>query len=377
MILYSIEGVIFVSTKKSIMKIALFFDIFAERGGSERVAIDIAKELNADIYTTHVDWKNSDEDLKKLKIKETGLLFKNSKLLTCSEIAFRFSMLKVKGYDVCLFTRIYSIAGAKNHHPNIWICNSPNRTIYDLHETVYKRLSFWQKPIFKLWCFIYSYFDKMWVKNFDKILSNSKNTEKRLKRYYNIETKILYHPVDTKRFKYKTCGDFYLTINRLTREKRVDLVIKAFKKMPDKILLVVGDGPEKNNLINLAKEHKNIKFLGNVSLDKKIELYSECIATIYMPIDEDYGLIPLESMASGKPCIAVNEGGCKETVIHGKTGFLIKPQTEEIIKYVNHLKPEIAKKMKNDCMEQAKNFDLELFILKLKKEVNHLLKVKK
>src|SRR3989338_1913900 len=371
------EGIISVSIKEIIMKIALFFDIFAEKGGSERVAIDIAKKMNADIYTTYVDWKNSDEDLRKLKIKEIGLFFKNSKLLTYSEIAFRFSKLKTSKYDIYLFTRLYCASASKNHSPNIWICNSPNRGLYDLHETVYNRLNFWQKPLFKLWCFIYCFFDKSWTKNFNKVLANSRNTQKRLKKYYNINSKVLYHPVDTKKFRCKKYGDYYFTINRFTKGKRVDLIVKAFKKMPDKKLVIAGDGPEKNNLVNLSENSKNIFFIGNVNLSKKIDLYANCLATIYMPVDEDYGIVPIESMASRKPCITVNEGGCKETIIDKKSGFLIKANENEIIKIVSSIKLENIKKMKEDCIKQAKKFDINIFILNLKNEIKELVNVKK
>lgn len=357
------------------MRIALFFDIFAERGGSERVAILLAKHLKADVYTTYVDWDNSDEDLKRLKVHEIGLTFKDAKLLTYSEIAWRFSRLKIPDYDVYLFSRLYCISSARNHHPNIWICNSPIRSVYDLHDILYKRLSLWQKPIFKLWCFIYKIFDREWVYGFDRILANSKNTANRLKRYYGLRVPVTYHPIDTKKFRCKSYEDFYLAPSRLVKEKRVDLIVEAFKEMPNKKLIIVGDGSERKNLEKLADGFDNIEFLGSLNFNSLVDLYARCTATVYMPIDEDYGLVPIESMASGKPCIAADEGGCRETVVHGKTGFLIKPDKDEIKKYVRMLTPEKAKKMKMACMNRAKKFDVKIFIKQIKKEINKLVKV--
>jgi glycosyltransferase involved in cell wall biosynthesis len=354
------------------MKIALFFDIFNELGGAERVAILLAKYLKADIYTTYVNWKLFRKELKGIKVKEIGLIFKNAKLLTYSEIAFRFSQLKVPKYDVYLFYRLYCISAAKNHHPNIWLCNSPIRAVYDLHNFIYKRLSFWQKPIFKIWCWVYKHFDKKWVMNFDKILAISKNVAKRIEKYYNKKAKVVYLPVETQKFKCKSYEDFYLAPSRLVKEKRIDLIIEAFKEMPNKKLVVIGDGPERKNLERLAKNCKNIKILGAFPFGK-LELYSRCLATIYMPMNEDFGLVPLESMASGKPCIAANEGGPKETVIHGKTGFLIKPKKEKIKKYIELLTQERAKRMKNACFKRAKEFDVKIFIKKIKEEIKDLL----
>ncbi len=343
----------------------MFFDIFDELGGAEKVAIMVAKKLNADIYTTYVNWDLFREELNGLNVKEIGLVFKKHKLLTYSEIAFRFSRLKISGYDYYIFMRLYCISASKNNHPNLWLCSSPIRSVYDLHDFIVKNLKFWQKPIFKLWCLIYKYFDKKWVYNFDKITANSKNVSNRLKKYYNIDAEITYHPIEVKKYKFCDPEDYYFAPGRFVKEKRIDLIIKAFKEMPDKKIIISGDGPERENLMKLAKDCKNIVFVGNVSSEKMIELYSKCIATIYVPINEDYGLVPIESMASGKPCIAADEGGPKETILHGKTGFLIKPDKEEIKKWVNYLTPKIAKDMKDDCIERAKEFDIDNFIKKI------------
>ncbi|MEM4367455.1 MAG: glycosyltransferase [Candidatus Aenigmatarchaeota archaeon] len=349
------------------MKIAIFFDIFDEMGGAEKFAIMVAKKLKADIYTTYVNWNLFKKEMKGIKVKEIGLTFKNHKLLTYSEIAFRFSQLKLKDYDFYIFMRLYCISAARNHHPNLWLCSSPIRAVYDLHDFIYKNLKFWQKPIFKLWCLIYKYFDKKWVKNFDKITANSKNVAKRLKDFYGLDVEVTYHPVEFKKYRYSEPEDYYFAPGRFVKEKRMDLIIRAFKRMPNKKLVISGDGPERERLFELAKNSKNIEFVGVVDENKMVELYSKCIATIYMPINEDYGLVPIESMASGKPCIGANEGGPKETIIHGKTGFLIEAKEDEIIKYVNILTKDLAKKMKDDCIERAKEFDIDIFIKKIKK----------
>jgi len=348
------------------LKIAFFFDIFDEMGGAEKFALMVAKRLKADIYTTYVNWDIFKEEMKGLNVKEIGLTFKNHKLLTYSEIAFRFSRLKLKGYDFYIFARLYCISAAKNHHPNLWLCSSPIRSVYDLHGFIYKNLKLWQKPIFKLWCWIYKYFDKKWVKSFDKITANSKNVAKRIKDFYGLDVEVTYHPIDAKKYKYAEPEDYYFAPGRFVKEKRIDLIIKAFKKMPDKKLIISGDGPERERLHKLAEGCKNIEFVGVVDSKKMVELYSKCIATIYMPINEDYGLVPIESMASGKPCIAANEGGPKETIIDGKTGFLIEPTEENIIKYVKMMSKDLAKSMKDDCIKRAREFDVDIFIKKIK-----------
>jgi len=352
------------------MKIALFFDIFNELGGAENFVILLAKKLKADVYTTYVNWDLFKEELKGLKVKEIGLTFKKHKILTYSEIAFRFSRIKVKNYDFYIFTRLYCISASKNHHPNLWLSSSPVRSVYDLHDFIYKNLNWWQKPIFKLWCSIYKRLDRKWVFNFDAITANSKNVAKRFKKYYGLDVPVTYHPIEVKKYKFEEPKDYYFAPGRFVKEKRMDLIIEAFKEMPDKKLVISGEGPERERLKKLAEGCNNIEFFINCSFEKMIELYSNCIATIYMPINEDYGLIPIESMASGKPCIAANEGGPKETIIHGKTGFLIKPDKEEIKKWVNYLTPEVSKKMKDDCLKRAKEFDINIFVENIMKIIN-------
>ncbi|MEM5808888.1 MAG: glycosyltransferase, partial [Candidatus Aenigmatarchaeota archaeon] len=129
--------------------------------------------------------------------------------------------------------------------------------------------------------------------------------------------------------------------------------------------IICGEGPEKEKLMLQAKDCKNIKFVNyNISKKELLDLYSRCLATIYIPKDEDFGFIPVESMASGKPCIGANEGGLKETIIHGKTGFLINPTVNNLIKTIKHLTPEKAEKMKKDCIKRAKEFDISVFYKK-------------
>lgn len=354
------------------MKVALFFDVFEERGGAERVAIILAKHLDADIYTTYVDWNKADKELRNLNVNEIGLFLKNAKIFTFSEIAKRFSRLELKGYDACLFLRLYCLSATYKNHPNIWISCGILRSVHDLHDYFYKKMNLLQKPIFKLWCKIYGSLDQKWVKDVDSILANSKFTADRIKKYYNVNSKVAYHPIETKQFRCKSYDDFYMTASRLVSEKNVDLVVKAFKEMPDKKLIVVGDGPQRKELENLAKGCKNITFTSSLDFSDVIKYYSKCTASLSMCLSEDWGLIPLESMASGKPCIVANAGGYKESIIHGKTGFLIKPEVDEIIKHVKMLTPKKAKSMKRDCIKRAKMFDVEMFIKKIKKEINYL-----
>jgi glycosyltransferase involved in cell wall biosynthesis len=343
-------------------KIAIYYDSLISQGGAERVVIQLANHLNADIITSGYNpeitkWmpiKGRVIDLGNFSMK----FFKPLGILFEAPLRYIFNN-KSQNYDINIYCGFTSIYGAKKGKTNIWRCFTPNRIMYDLKEEKQKNSGLLKRLAFTLHVFLFNKLDQSFVKNrFDKILVQSKNVQKRIKKYYDINAGLIYDPVDTKNYHFKKYGDFYLSVSRLFPEKRVEMIVDAFLEMPDKKLIIVGDGPDKATIMKKIKNAKNIQILTNVSENKLFELYANCIATVYMPKNEDYGLIPLESMAAGKPCIAANEGGCKETVINGKTGMLINADKEHIIAAVKKLNPETVKKMKNDCLEQAKKFDV-------------------
>ncbi|MEA1867848.1 MAG: glycosyltransferase, partial [Thermodesulfobacteriota bacterium] len=162
--------------------------------------------------------------------------------------------------------------------------------------------------------------------------------------------------------------DFYLSTARLDPLKRVDIVVKAFLDMPEKKLKVVSGGPDMPKIKKLAQGAKNIQVLGWADEKMLVELVGRCIATIYIPRDEDFGMAPIESMAAGKPVIGVAEGGLLETVVDGETGILIKadPSPEDVIQAVPNMPPERSKDMRKACERRAKLFDKDVFVNRMR-----------
>ena len=145
----------------------------------------------------------------------------------------------------------------------------------------------------------------------DYLIANSKFTARRIKKFWGLESDIIHPPVDTKRFSFNNSREnYYLSINRLVPNKRIDLIIKAFNKL-NLPLVIIGDGPEMNFLKKIAK--KNIQFHGNCSNSKVENYLSKCRAFVYSGI-EDFGIAPVEAMASGAPVIAYGKGGLLDTV---------------------------------------------------------------
>lgn len=203
------------------------------------------------------------------------------------------------------------------------------------------------------------------ISKMDLVLTNSLNTQKRIKDFLWIDAQILYPPVDLGKFQYKGQKDYYMSFARLSDAKRVDLIIEAFKQMPDKKLVVTygKNDPQKQKIFDLASGCENITFLQSPDDEEFAWLIGNAIATLYIPIDEDFGMSPIESMSAGKPVIWVNDGGLKETILDGKTWYLLPKNiwVSDIIEAVEKLTPEKALSMKLDCEMRARDFSLENF----------------
>ena len=215
----------------------------------------------------------------------------------------------------------------------------------------------------------------------DYIVANSNFTSKRIKKYWGLESDVINPPVDIKRFKYNNPrGDYYVSLNRLVPNKRVDLLIKAFNKL-NLPLIIIGDGPERLKLEKIS--NPNIKFLKQISDDEVEKYMSTCRAFIYAGI-EDFGIAPVEAMASGAPVIAYGEGGILDTVncINNQdkekvsSGLLFKKQTiEDIIDTVSWFEDKkIWQKFNPEILnEYSQNFSIEKFMNKFDLIINKAL----
>ncbi len=158
----------------------------------------------------------------------------------------------------------------------------------------------------------------------DAFIANSQHVARRIKKYYHRPAAVVHPPVEIERFQIaRESGGFYLVVSALVPYKRVDRAIVACNelKLP---LMVVGSGPEKKRLQRLAGPC--VKFLEKPGTEKLVELYAQCRAFIF-PGEEDFGITPLEAMASGRPVIAYGKGGVRETVVQGETGIFFNQPT--------------------------------------------------
>lgn len=288
------------------------------------------------------------------------------------KFAFLFNTRFLRDYDKVIFSGdcISAIRNCREDAKKIYYCHTPPRYIYDLHDLYLQKVPLILKPVFKIFCVIFKYFYERDISKLDLILTNSKNTQSRIKSFLGYDSKVLYPPVDLDEFTYMWQKDYYLSFARLSDAKRVDKIVEAFTQMPDKKLIVIygENDPQREKIFEIGEGSKNIEFI-TLPWNKGFTDYVwNCIATIYIPIDEDFGMSPVESMAAGKPVLWVNDGGLKETIIHKKTGVLIDKEAEisDIKQAISDLSPERCIEMRSDCEKRSADFSLTAFEKQLK-----------
>ncbi|MDD5290295.1 MAG: glycosyltransferase [Patescibacteria group bacterium] len=283
----------------------------------------------------------------------------------------------IRQYDTVIFSGNNCLSAAvncKRGTRKIFYCHSPVRHVFDLwklnkseQKKAWKRIIYYNIGAHGI-KFIYW----LGLKMMNVTIANSENIKNRLWRFSHHKTDyVIYPPIDTEKFKWLGQGDYYFSWGRLERLKRIPDIVSAFQKMPDKKLVVVSGGPDLEKVRQMAVGHANIKIVGWVSDEELKNYLGNCLATIYIPIDEDFGMSPVESMAAGKPCLGVAEGGLLETIIDEKTGKFVpaKYTIDDIVSAVNYLTPEKCLSMRADCEAQAQKFSKEKFIEKMKEIV--------
>jgi len=198
----------------------------------------------------------------------------------------------------------------------------------------------------------------------DVVVANSRNVQSRLSRFLGCDSVVVYPPVDTSSYRWVEDGDFYLSVARLEPLKRVGSVIDAFRGMPERQLVVASGGSESEQLRERAAGANNIRFTGWLEEQALQRLVGRARAVIYVPVDEDFGMSPVEAMAAGKPVIGVAEGGLLESVVSGETGLLVEgaPEPDRIQRAVEELERAGPRSMRAACELRARDFGSDSFI---------------
>lgn len=307
------------------------------------------------------------------KLIEGGAEFKNSKInfikpksRFLAPFAFLKKNINEEDFDLIIlgcFPATLTALRNINKKPSIYISHAPPRFFYDLKEHNLKNSNIKGKIIIHTKNLLFKKLDYLSVQKITKILGVSSEVQRRIKLYYNRESIIYPAGVNPEKFKKGRYDNYILSVCRLVSAKRPEMILESmnFVKSKEIKLIMVGSGDLKEKIKEMAKNFSNVEIKGFVSDEELKELYANCLATIYIPINEDLGYAPQEAGVSGKATIGVNEGGLRETIVDGKTGFLLNEVTpEKIAEKIDFFadNKKIAEEMGKNAYEHTRKFHL-------------------
>lgn len=363
------------------MKVALVHDFLREYGGAERV-LEVLHEMfpDAPIFTAFSDLKGlgshglrmKDWDIRTSFIQDlpfAGKLISPFRILAPAA----FESFDLTEYDVVISSSSTYFANAVITSPDALHINyihTPPRYLYGYATSYNYKKHWWTRIAGEIANHFLRLMDFEIAQRPDILIANSQNIAQRIKKFYKRDALVIYPPIDIKRFKnidlrFKK-KEYFLSVGRLVRGKGTETIVEAATKL-NLPLKVVGTGPEFNRLKKLAG--KTIEFLGHIEDSSLPEIFAKARATIVSSEDEDFGIVPVESMAAGTPVIAVATGGFLETIISGKTGeFFDKANVESLTKVLKDF--DYKKYKSEDCLKQAEKFSKEEFEKKILSLVN-------
>jgi glycosyltransferase involved in cell wall biosynthesis len=381
------------------MKVALVHDFLREYGGAERV-VEAMHEIwpEAPLYTSFVDWKSLGRHASRfegwdirpswvqhnwlVKKFHSPLRFLAPKIWESFDLSNYDVVVSSSGWFMCRGVNVGKRLETSDKRQEdtkraLHICyiHHPPRNLYG-YATGSDLQKYW---VVRAYATVINFFlrqyDFQTAQNVDWFIANSKETARRVKKFYRRESTVIYPPVDTnvsKRQSVKASmentmtqrrGDtvtlgYFLSVGRLTYAKRIDLAIESCNKLKLP-LKIVGKGKEETYLHSIAGP--TVEFVGSVSDEELDRLYAGATALIFSALDEDFGIVPVEAMARGVPVIGLAQGGTLETVIDGKTGVLFPEPTVESLTAALKKFIGIKRDWSDKCVAHAKKFSKERF----------------
>jgi glycosyltransferase involved in cell wall biosynthesis len=305
--------------------------------GGERVLEQLALLFpQADIFTHVIDRDRISEELLRHRIQCTGI----SRLPFAKSQYKKYLMfmpraleeLDLSGYDLVISSESGPAKGVipPPNSKHITYCHSPMRYIWDHYHLYKDELPWPARRFFGGVAHRMRQWDVTTAARVDTFVANSRFVAQRIQRYYGRASEVLNPPVNLTR--YVPCAaptrDYYLLLSELVPYKRADIAIEAFRGL-DRPLIVAGGGSDLARLRSTAPS--NVKFVGRVSDGEMQGLYANCRALLF-PGEEDFGIVPLEAMACGRPVLAFGRGGALESVAQGTTGLFFSEQTAPALK---------------------------------------------
>ncbi|PID86387.1 glycosyl transferase [Candidatus Gracilibacteria bacterium] len=318
-------------------KIAIVSDWIKDWGGAEIVLEQLMEIFpNADIYCS-VFWQQKNPIFEGRNIK-TSFIQKIPILNKSHKLALFFRPLAFESFDFSSYDIVISLSSAESKGVitkpetfHVCYCHTPTRYFWSHYHEYLSMMEFgFLNFLGRFFMPKIVHFLREWdfcaSKRPDIFISNSKNTKKRIKKYYKRDSKVIYPCLDIDKVPFsKEKKEYYFYTGRCVPYKKFDLLVDAFNKNGRRLVIATNT---KNNLCKklIKKSNNNILWYTNISEKDINKLHSHAKAFIFPP-EEDFGLVPIFAMASGTPVIAYGKGGALETVIDGETGIFFENQT--------------------------------------------------
>ncbi len=357
------------------MKIAIVCDWLVTLGGAEKVLGEMFQCFpEADLFAV-IDFLENDQ--RKFILNKTAKTSFIQKLPWAKTkyrgylplMPLAIEQLNLSDYDLVISSSHAVAKGIITGPDQLHICyiHSPMRYAWDLQHQ-YLRDTGLDKKFSGYFARYFLHKLRLWdlraANGVDYFIANSHYISRRIMKTYRRESHVIYPPIDTSQFvSHSQKEDFYFTASRCVPYKRIDLIVESFRHLPDKKLVVLGDGPDFDKI--KAKSGTNVTLLGYQPNPVLVDYLQRAKAFIFAA-EEDFGILPLEAQACGTPVIAYGKGGALESVRgleHEKPTGLFFPEqtTDAICQAINKFADRAAAFSADDCAENAARFGVQRF----------------
>ena len=347
------------------MRVAVLHDHLRFIGGGERVALTLAAAFDADLYVTDLDPTLPERaGMRTVRATEIARVPRSPPMRQDRQ-ARAFREVAIPDHDVYILSGNWAVFAAPRFRPNVWYCHTPVRVFYDLHDSILASLPGVRRWAARRWIDRRRPEYETAVAAVQVVVANSRNVADRIERFLRRKAEVVYPPVDTSRYRFGHVGDSWLAVSRLSHEKRLQLLVGTFRRLPRERLVVVGGpqlGLDANRLIRSLDPPANVEFVGEIEEAKLLDRYATCRGLVATSEDEDFGLTPVEAMAAGKAVVAVDEGGYRETIVPGETGWLVPPTAAALALAISSTTVADLERMRTSCERRAAAFDTRIFV---------------
>lgn len=353
------------------MKVAIVHDWLVTYAGAERVLEQMINQFpDADLFSLVDFLPENERGFIKNKPVKTSFIQNLPKARKKYRSYLPLMPLAVEQFDLSGYDLVISsshcvakgvITGPDQRH--ICMIYTPVRYAWDLQHQYLRESGLdhgFKGKIAKMVLHYIRMWDLRTANGVDEYIAISDYIARRVWKCYRRKSTVIYPPVDVEKFTLcEQKEDFYLTASRMVPYKKIDLIVDAFAQMPDKKLIVIGDGPDYEKI--KAKATSNVTMMGYQPFEVLRDHMQRAKAFVFAA-EEDFGIAPVEAQACGTPVIAYGKGGALETVVEGETGMFFEEQrVEAIIKAINQFEENYGEFMFKAIRKHAETFSVERF----------------